>query len=285
MKFSSRLLAGVALSAAVFAGGCVTSPGRAGTVSPATTSAPTAGWSFSSTPVWQDEFDGTGKPDPARWGYDLGGHGWGNRELQTYTDSIDNAFVGNGVLTLVANKDDALGYTSARLITKGKGDFRYGRIEVRAKLPARRGTWPAIWMKPTDGVYGGWPKSGEIDIMEHVGHDPGRIHVSVHTQTYNHIIHTQKTNTTQVEDPNLQFHRYRVDWTPDAIDGYVDDVHVFKFANEGAGSATWPFDQRFFLLLNIAVGGFWGGIEGVDAAAFPARMEVDYVRVYGLIHR
>lgn len=278
------MLPSVALSAAVLTGGCATPQSRPETGSPASQSAPTAGWAFESTPLWQDEFDGTGRPDPARWGYEVGGGGWGNQELQTHTDSVDNAFVGNGVLTILA-RQEASGYTSARLTTKGKGDFLYGRVEVRAKLPAGRGTWPAIWMLPTDRAYGGWPKSGEIDIMEHVGHDPGKIHISVHTEVYNHVIKTEVTKAALIDDVTTQFHRYRVDWTPDGIDGYVDDVRVFSFANGRAGPATWPFDQRFYVLLNIAVGGFWGGMQGVDAAAFPARMEVDYVRVYKLIER
>lgn len=241
-------------------------------------------WRFSDEPSWRDEFDVAGPPDPAKWGYDTGGHGWGNNELQHYTRSAENAFVGNGVLTIVARRQPrkGRGYTSARLVSKGKGDFLYGRFEVRAKLPSGRGTWPAIWMLPTDNRYGGWPHSGEIDIMEHVGFDPGRVHVTVHTGAYNHAIGTHRTSTTTVDGATDGFHRYRVDWTPDAIRGYIDDALVYSFANEGTGPAAWPFDQRFHFLLNIAVGGDWGGKEGVDNAAFPARMEVDYVRVFDL---
>src|SRR3546814_10771417 len=128
-------------------------------------------WTFEGTPAWQDEFDYTGRPDPAKWGHDLGGDGWGNHELQAYTDRIDNASVGDGVLTITAHRQDggANGYTSARLVSKGKGDFLYGRIEERAKLPTGRGTWPAIWMLPTGQAHGGRPASGENDIMEHDG--------------------------------------------------------------------------------------------------------------------
>jgi beta-glucanase (GH16 family) len=257
--------------------------------SPATTAQPPRdeGWTFESTPAWQDEFDYSGRPDPAKWGYDLGGDGWGNNELQYYTDRIDNAAVGNGVLTITARKEPMNGrsYTSARLVSKGKGDFRYGRIEVRARLPSGRGTWPAIWMLPTDWAYGDWPKSGEIDIMEHVGFDPDVVHVSVHTEAYNHIINTQKTATRKVTGAMTAFHRYRIDWTPDTIRGYIDDAQMFEFANERTGPAAWPFDQRFHLLLNIAVGGNWGGKQGVDDKVFPARMEVDYVRVYPMVDR
>lgn len=245
------------------------------------------GWTFETTPAWQDEFEYTGKPDPTRWGYDLGGDGWGNNELQFYTDSLENARVGGGVLTVEARPQEKGGrdYTSARVISKGKGDFRYGRFEVRAKLPAGRGTWPAIWMLPTDWKYGGWPDSGEIDIMEHVGYDPGRIHVTMHTTAYNHAINTQKTAIHAVPDAMTEFHRYRVDWTPSAIRGYIDDVPMYEFANEGTGPAAWPFDQRFHFLLNLAVGGNWGGKEGVDGNAFPASMQVDYVRVYRMVER
>ena len=260
------------------------------TASPPRTSGATAAetprdWRFAATPAWADEFDYAGKPDPAKWGYDLGGGGWGNNELQYYTDRIDNASVGDGVLTITARKEPfgERGYTSARLVSKGKGDFRYGRFEARAKLPSGRGTWPAIWMLPTDWKYGDWPRSGEIDIMEHVGFDPGRVHISVHTQAYNHVAGTQKTATRLVEGVMDGFHRYRVDWTPDAIRGYIDDVPMFEFRNEGTGPDAWPFDQRFHWLLNVAVGGNWGGQKGVDEAVFPARMQVDYVRVYPLI--
>ena len=243
-----------------------------------------ATWTFEAAPAWQDEFDYTGAPDPGRWGYDLGGHGWGNRELQYYTDRLENASVADGVLSIVAikqrRKDNR--YTSARVVSKGKGDFLYGRIEVRAKLPPGRGTWPALWMLPTGQAYGGWPKSGEIDLMEHVGYDPGRVHITMHTEAYNHRINTQRSGIRTVEGAMTGFHVYRTDWTPDGIRGYIDDQLVLDFPNERTGSATWPFDQPFHLLMNIAVGGDWGGKEGVDDAAFPATMQVDYVRVYKL---
>jgi beta-glucanase (GH16 family) len=245
------------------------------------------GWQFSAAPVWRDEFDYEGAPDPARWGHDLGGHGWGNNELQHYTDRQANARVGNGVLVITARREpvDDNRFTSARLVSKGKGDFLYGRFEVRARLPGGRGTWPAIWMLPTDRAYGDWPRSGEIDIMEHVGHEPGVVHASVHTGAYNHRIGTQKSASRRVEDVTGTFHVYRVDWTPRDIRAFIDDEQVLAFANDGSGPDAWPFDQRFHLLLNIAVGGDWGGKEGVDDQAFPAVMEVDWVRVYALEQR
>lgn len=242
-------------------------------------------WRFAATPAWQDEFDTPGAPDAAKWSHDLGGHGWGNNELQQYTDELANARVEDGVLAITARRE-RLGrrdYTSARLVSKDKGDFLYGRFEVRAKLPAGRGTWPAIWMLPTDRAYGGWPDSGEIDIMEHVGFDPETVHATVHTGAYNHKLGTHRSGTRKVGGATDGFHVYRVDWTPDAVRGYIDGGEVFEFPNEGTGPAAWPFDQRFHLLLNIAVGGDWGGRHGVDEAAFPARMLVDYVRVYPLL--
>ncbi|TDK19436.1 glycoside hydrolase family 16 protein [Luteimonas aestuarii] len=258
--------------------------GRAGNVPAADAALGEGEWRFSDAPVWQDEFDYEGQPDPAKWGYDLGGTGWGNNELQYYTDRAHNVHVAEGMLTIVARREDHEGnaYTSARLVSKHKGDFLYGRFEVRAKLPTGLGTWPAIWMLPTDQAYGGWPHSGEIDIMEHVGYDPGVVHASVHTGAYHHSIGTQKTATKRVQGVGEDFHVYRVDWTPRDIRAFIDGEEVFVFANEGTGPAAWPFDQRFHLLLNIAVGGDWGGQKGVDETAFPASMVVDWVRVHAL---
>ncbi len=232
--------------------------------------------------VWSDEFDYTGAPDPSKWGYDVGGGGWGNNEAQYYTNRLDNSYVDNGILTIVAKKESYGGksYTSARLITKNKGDWKYGRIEVMAKIPPGRGTWSAIWMLPTDWEYGGWPESGEIDIMEHVGYDPNKIHGTVHTEAYNHSLNTHKGASKTISDSQTAFHLYAIEWFEDKIDFYIDDVKFFTFDNENKSSAEWPFDKRFHLLLNIAIGGSWGGIEGIDDTIFPTSMEVDYVRVY-----
>lgn len=286
MKRSTMLLDVLTLLFALQATACFGQPKER--AAPATSPAPQdKGWTFEPAPTWQDEFDYAGRPNPAKWGYDLGGKGWGNNELQNYTDRLDNASVGAGVLSIVAKKEAMAGsrYTSARLVSRGKGDFLYGRFEIRAKLPSGRGTWPAIWMLPTDGAYGGWPQSGEIDIMEHVGFDPDKVHVSVHTGAYYHKIGTHKTSTKMVAGAMTGFHRYRVDWTPYAVRGYIDDEQVYEFVNEGAGPAVWPFDKRFHLLLNIAVGGDWGGQKGVDDAIFPARMQIDYVRVYRMVEK
>ena len=240
--------------------------------------------------VWSDEFNYTGLPDPQKWDYDVGGHGWGNQELQFYTARRkENARVENGRLVIEARQERWQGsdYTSARLVSRGKADWTYGRFEVRAKLPSGRGTWPAVWMLPTGQSYGGWPNSGEIDIMEHVGFEPDVVHASVHTSAYNHKINTQKTAPLNVANARTQFNVYAVEWTPEEIRGFVNDRHYFTFRNERLTNASadyrqWPFDKPFHLLLNLAVGGTWGGQKGVDPAIWPQRLEIDYVRVYQL---
>jgi beta-glucanase (GH16 family) len=171
------------------------------------------------------------------------------------------------------------------MVTKNKADFLYGRFEIRAKLSDGKGLWPAIWMLPTDRVYGDWPNSGEIDIMEQVGFDPYNIHISTHTGALNWINGNGVTTVTNVPTATTDFHVYRIDWTPYAIRGFIDGTQQFQFTNSGKGPSYWPFDQQFHLLLNIAVGGDWGGQQGVDDSFFPATMQVDYVRVYKMIEK
>ncbi|WP_343853534.1 glycoside hydrolase family 16 protein [Algoriphagus jejuensis] len=233
--------------------------------------------------IWSDEFENSGLPDPAKWDYDIGDHGWGNNELQYYSKAdMKNARVENGRLIVEAIADPAhpKGYTSARLVSKGKGFWQYGYIEVKAKLPQGIGTWPAIWMLPEQNTYGGWPKSGEIDIMEHVGFDPGKVHGTVHTEAFNHSIGTQKGAQKMVPDFSAEFHTYAIDWTAEKIDFFIDGQVYFTFENTGGDYKEWPFDQPFHLILNIAVGGNWGGAQGVDPNIWPQKMEVEYVRVY-----
>lgn len=234
-------------------------------------------------PVWADEFDRDGRPDPARWSHAVGGTGWGNDELQYYTDGrSENARVEGGRLILEARREpwENREYTSARLISRGKGDWAYGRVEVSARLPAGRGTWPAIWML-SSAPGRRWPDDGEIDIMEHVGHGPGVVHASIHTAAYNHKLDTQRTATTKVADASAAFHSYALEWHPESIVCSVDGDAYFGYDREpGAGLAEWPFGQPFHLVLNVAVGGTWGGQQGVDDATFPARMEIDHVRVF-----
>lgn len=231
--------------------------------------------------VWRDEFDYSGAPAGNLWDYDLGAGGWGNNELQTYTNNRVNSNVANGVLTIKAVKDGAGSWSSARLVSRNKGDWTYGYYEVRAKLPVGRGTWPAIWMLPTDRVYGSWPKSGEIDIMEHVGYDQDVIHTTIHTEAYNHMIGTQKVRYARVNGVSTDFHTYGILWEPQKITWYVDGQEFFSVSRAaGDGWAQWPFDQRFHLLLNVAMGGNWGGAMGMDPALTSAAMDIDYVRIY-----
>ncbi len=233
------------------------------------------------TLVWNDEFDGQ-YINPNKWSWEVNGDGGGNNELQYYTALPTNSYIENGRLIIKAIHENYQNreYTSARLRTKDKGDWLYGRIEVSAKVPTGVGTWPAIWMLPTDWAYGGWPASGEIDIMEHVGYDPNVIHGSIHTKAYNHTIGTQKSKQLNIPTATTQFHVYAIEWFADHIDFFIDNYKYFTFNNENKGWEYWPFDKRFHLILNLAVGGNWGGVQGVDVNAFPAKMEVDYVRAY-----
>jgi len=232
--------------------------------------------------VWGDEFNYTGLPDSTKWNYDVGGNGWGNNELEFYTEKrSENARVENGNLVIEARKESwqGMNYTSARLLTKNKGDWQYGKIEVRARLPRGRGTWPAIWMLGSTTPLK-WPDDGEIDIMEHVGFDQGVIHGTIHCKKYNWVSGTQKTATTTVPDCSDSFHVYTVEWDNNLISLFVDSTRYFTFSNEGSGYDAWPFGNKMFLILNIAVGGNWGGQQGVDNTIWPQKMEIDYVRVW-----
>lgn len=235
--------------------------------------------------VWSDEFNYEGLPDTAKWSYDTIGNawGWGNHELEYYTaNRIENAEVSNGTLKVRAIKEkwNEFDYTSARLITKDKGDWLYGRFEIRAKLPDGKGLWPAIWTLSTDWEYGGWPRSGEIDIMENVGYDPDTIVASVHTESYNHVKGTQHSTRISLPDNREEFHVYGMEWDSVSVNVFVDDSTYFTFQKESDDWNVWPFNKRNHLLLNLAIGGDWGGKYGVDEAVFPAIMEVDYVRIY-----
>lgn len=239
----------------------------------------------SKTLLWADEFDYEGVPDPKKWTLLEGGHGWGNQEKQFYTQSPQNAFVSNGVLRIVARKENREGneYTSARMVTKGKADFTYGRFEVRAKLPKGRGTWPAIWMLASQSEYGTqlWPDNGEIDIMEHVGFDPNVVHGNIHTKAFHHSIQTNRGDRVTVPKTDEEFHVYACTWTPTQISVEVDGKVYFTFDKKpGYTWKEWPFDKPFHLILNMAVGGTWGGQQGIDPTIFPQEMTVDYVRVY-----
>jgi beta-glucanase (GH16 family) len=245
-------------------------------------------YSFETTPAWSDEFDVNGLPNNQIWGYDVGGDGWGNNELQNYTaNDLDNASVENGKLIITAIKE-ASGtrqYSSARLVTKGKRDMKYGRIEIKAKIPAGRGSVSALWMLASQTTYGTtfWPDQGEIDIMEHVGFNPGIIHASIQTNIFNYTIATQKTAKTTLPTFDKEFHIYRMDWTPDEIKAFLDDNEFFSFKRrQFAPWQEWPFHHPQHILVNIAIGGNWGGLNGIDDTIFPIRMELDYIRYYPL---
>ena len=234
--------------------------------------------------VFFDDFKVDGAPDKSKWTIETGGHGGGNDELQYYSDELRNAYVENGRLILKALKEEykERHYTSAKLITRGTFSFQYGKIEVVAKLPKGLGSWPAIWMLP-DSCHEGveWPLCGEIDIMEHVGKDENRVHASLHTATYNHGLKTHRTGSTVLENVTGQFHKYACVWTEDYVEFFYDDEPLVKIVkNDWPDTAEtgWPFDQNFYLILNVAVGGMWGGY--IDESALPYIMEVESVKIY-----
>ena len=227
--------------------------------------------------AWSDEFNYTGAPNPSKWDYDIGGDGWGNQELEYYTGRPENVRVEGGRLIIEARREDFKEnhYTSARLVTRGKKQIKYGRLEVSAKLPAGEGTWPAIWLLGDNGK--DWPGCGELDIMEHLGRNPGWIHGSAHSLKYFFKNGNQKTSITYVPHPEAGFHEYAIEWYPDHIDMYVDNNKYLTVTNDGTGWEAWPFGDPEYLILNIALGG-WGG--KVNDSQLPARMEVKYVRYY-----
>jgi len=249
--------------------------------------------------VWSDEFNTPGLPDAKKWTYEVGFIR--NRESQYYTKARkENARVENGMLIIESHKErfknpdynpsnnsrrrrnsrEYADYTSASLTTLGKAHWRYGRIEVRAKLPTGRGTWPAIWMLGTNIKDVGWPRCGEIDIMENVGYDPNRIHANIHTQKYNHMRGTNKGAKIIADKPFEKFHVYAVEWSPQLMKFFVNDKLYFTYENEKSGEAAWPFDKDHYLILNTAIGGSWGGQKGINDSIFPQRFIIDYVRVY-----
>jgi beta-glucanase (GH16 family) len=232
--------------------------------------------------VWSDEFSGPSgsPPDPAKWGYDIGGNGWGNNEKQYYTDSTKNSYLdGSGHLVIKAIKEkiNGMSYSSARLVSTKKGDWTYGKFEVRAKLPHGKGMWPAIWMLPTDWEYGAWPISGEIDIMEQRGSDPLKVHGTIHFGNPWKYIGSSYTL------PDAGYHVYAVEWEPNEVKWFVDgNLFQTRQSSEwysSGGASPAPFNKRFHFLLNLAVGGNFDG-DPDGATVFPQTMIVDYVRAY-----
>jgi len=226
--------------------------------------------------VFSDEFNTNGAPDSSKWKYETGNgeDGWGNKELQYYTNRPQNVIVQDGVLKRTALKENYMGsaYKSARLLTRGKYSFKYGRIEVRAKFPAAVGTWPAAWMLGDNIGTAGWPDCGETDIVEHLGRDLGKIYGTLHYP--GHSGGNADGKTIMIPDAMSVFHTYTVDWSADALKIYVDDRLYHTVVN----TAALPFNQPFFIILNMAMGGNFGG--AVDPAFSRATYQIDYVRVY-----
>ncbi|HEY5692264.1 MAG TPA: glycoside hydrolase family 16 protein [Cyclobacteriaceae bacterium] len=230
--------------------------------------------------VWSDEFEYSGQPHNAFWNYQIGDGcpnlcGWGNNEQQLYTKDSSNVRIENGKLVIEAMKKDSV-WTSARLTTKDKMNFTYGRIEFRAKLPTGIGTWPALWMLGEQVDIIGWPACGEMDVLEHVGRNPGVIQSALHSKSSSGD--TVNKGDTHVETFDSDFHVYGANWLSDKIEFFVDDKIFYVYQPETFNEETWPFQHPFYVIINIAMGGGLGG--PIDPALTRARMEVDYVRVY-----
>lgn len=228
--------------------------------------------------TWADEFDADGAPDGSNWAFDTGAGGWGNNESQFYTARAENVRVENGLLKITAKKENYEGapYTSARIKTQGKFSFKYGKVEVRAKLPEGGGTWPAIWMLGSNFSTAGWPACGEIDIMEHVGNNPGKIISAIHTPSS--FGNTQNKSVKTVENVSTEFHVYGLEWTQDKLVFSIDGNVHYTYNPANKNSSTWPFDSNQFIVLNVAVGGTLGGT--IDPDFNSGTMEIDYVRVF-----
>lgn len=234
--------------------------------------------------VWSDEFNTPGLPDSTRWSYEKGKIR--NAELQYYTEKrLENARIEDTVLVIEARKESFAGaaYTSASLISKGIGDWQYGKIEISAKVPTGKGTWPALWMMPTNSEYGSWPRSGEIDIMEYVGYQPAYLYYTCHFEGTNGTGHQQSgIGNSQIANPFNKFIKFGIVWTPEKIEWYANDVKYFTYTKKSEDYRTWPFDKEFYLIMNLAYGGSWGGSAGVDDTKLPHKFLIDYVRVYQL---
>ncbi|MFT6441000.1 MAG: beta-glucanase (GH16 family), partial [Salibacteraceae bacterium] len=238
--------------------------------------------------VWSDEFESAGLPDTAKWSYNIGNWGWGNNELQYYTsDKLENAKIEDGNLVITAIKDlkDST-WTSARLTTKGKVAFKYGKIEFRAKVPVARGTWAAGWLLGDayrDEI--SWPYCGEIDVLECVGYEindtteKGINHATCHTRAYYFKQNNQIGSEIEMDSMHSKFHTYSVEWYPNEIKGFVDGIHYYTY-DKNANDQEWPFHQSQNIILNLAIGGGWGGLKGVDQAMISQQYTIDYVRVF-----
>lgn len=231
------------------------------------------------TLVWSDEFDTNGAPDDSNWGYNIGtgSGGWGNNESQYYTDRSDNVSISDGILKITAKKEDYSGseYTSTRMLTQDKFEFTYAKVEVRAKLPSGGGTWPAIWMLGANIDTAGWPACGEIDIMEHIGNNQGVVSSAMHTPSSNG--NTINKGEQFIADVSSEFHVYTVDWMPSKIVFSVDDVVHYTYNPSDKNLENWPYFEDQFIILNVAMGGSFGGT--IDPDFVESSMEIDYVRI------
>lgn len=234
--------------------------------------------------VFEDDFSTAGAPDSTKWTYEEGYVR--NGEMQYYTRRA-NSVCTDGLLIIEARNDSAIidgavcPVTSASLTTSGRHAWKYGYVEVRARIGSARGTWPAIWMMPQGSDYGAWPRSGEIDIMEHVGYAPENIHFAAHTERYNHMRGVQNNKVCPAPEAVGAFHTYGLRWTPEKLTWYFDGEEKYSLSKEpNADWTSWPFDKEFYLILNLAIGGGWGGQQGVDLEALPRTFEIDYVRVF-----
>jgi beta-glucanase (GH16 family) len=240
------------------------------------------GW----VPTWCEEFDYTGSVDATKWKFQVGGGGYGNSELQNYTSRAENAYVDGDKLIITALKETygSEAYTSAKIWTQGIKNWKYGKFEIRAKVPAGVGTWPAFWMMPKNSSYGIWPKSGEIDILEHSALALNKVLGSIHTEKYNHKLGTQISFSKSNPTLTSEFHTYSMVWNEFSIAWYLDDVQYGKTTfNPNMNTdvetyAAWPFDQEFYLIINLAMGGSMGGT--VDPNFVSDTFEIDFVRVY-----
>lgn len=235
--------------------------------------------------VWSEEFNGS-TLDLNAWSHENGDGcpnvcGWGNNELEYYTDRPENLRLENGHLIIEARKEEHSGksYTSSKIVTRGKKTFKWGRIEIRAKLPKGKGIWPALWMMPQNSVYGGWPRSGEIDIMELIGHEPNKVHGTVHYGPGPGSIHTGAAYTLPSGTFNDGFHVFSLEWSKDLLKWYVDGNLFYTHTKADVGTNTYPFNEEFYMIINLAVGGNWPGNPDATTT-FPQQLVVDYVRVY-----
>ena len=227
--------------------------------------------------IWSDEFETAGTPNSTKWTYDIGGSGWGNGEYQYYTSRPENVIVQDGFLKIIAKKENYMGkeYTSARLISRDLFEFQYGRVEIRAKLPTGGGTWPALWMLGANYTSVGWPSCGEMDIMEHWGSNQNVISGATHTPSSSgNTVNKGEVNVPGVSD---NFHLYGLNWSSEKLEFTVDGAIFYTYNPAIKDGATWPFDQDFFFILNVAMGSFW---DTIDPNFVESSMEIDYIRVY-----